>query len=137
MMVYITHQINQTSSSLFDTLNQVESLKYEGEEGVGSIILTSRDSHNIETKSPLSISDSKAIRKLLEISSTNKFSLLCGGIEVYGFGKVKNYYNPKDGNIFIINFLSHYIWELMHDENVLFTICYGQPILNKKTIERT
>ncbi|EEL73232.1 diadenylate cyclase [Bacillus cereus] len=128
------------STNIFHTLNAISALRYEGNEGIGQLVLAAKDHRNIEVnlklEKPIKLTESKAIRKLLEIASEN-FKLLSDGEFVYGFGKMVYRYNTEAENLFVVNFLSHYTWELIHySSHKMMKATYGQPIVKNNFIGR-
>ncbi|MBL3889123.1 DNA integrity scanning protein DisA nucleotide-binding domain protein [Bacillus cereus] len=128
------------STNIFHTLNAISALRYEGNEGIGQLVLAAKEHRNIEVNlklvQPIKLTESKAIRKLLEIASED-FKLLSDGEFVYGFGKIRARYNTESENLFIVDFLSHYTWELgHHNSHKLMKVTYGQPIVKKNFIGR-
>ncbi|MCL6709294.1 diadenylate cyclase [Pseudomonas sp. R2.Fl] len=130
---------NKVPLNLFDSLNSISALRYEGNEGIGELVLTPKNHPNVETilylDSPVKLTDSKAVRKLLEISNEDEFQLLSDGIVVYGFGKSKGLHNPTHEDRFLIKFKNHYTWELHHTMPML-KVSNGQPIIKDVPIER-
>ncbi len=128
------------STNIFHTLNAISALRYEGNEGIGQLVLAAKNHRNIEVnlklEKPIKLTESKAIRKLLEIASEN-FKLLSDGEFVYGFGKMVSRYNAGSENLFVVNFLSHYTWELIHySSHKMMKATYGQPIMKNNFIGR-
>ncbi|MFL0473461.1 diadenylate cyclase [Priestia sp. 179-F W1.4 NHS] len=130
---------NKVPLNLFESLNSISALRYEGNEGVGELVLTPKNHPNVESilylDSPVKLTDSKAVRKLLEISNEDEFQLLSDGIVVYGFGKSKGLYNPNHEDRFLIKFKTHYTWELHHTIPML-KVVNGQPSIKDVPIER-
>jgi len=115
---------------LFNTCSTISSIKYEGEVGVGSLLIGRKDHPNIdlnmEISTPIKLHEHRAVRKLVEMS-TNEFSLVTDSYEVFGLGVKKGSYDVSQENLFKVNFVSHHSWELLHDSNVLMKVEYGQP----------
>ncbi len=81
---------------LFDYLNQIANLKYEGAESIGSILFINSLYADILVKfqRPVDITETKYIRKLLE-TTTNDLSLIFSGDKIVGLGKPKQGLNVK------------------------------------------
>lgn len=124
----------------FDACNMISSLKYEGEEGIGKMVVSRRGHSNVNIALslilPVRITEYRAVRKLLELSS-ERFCLLSDSGYIYGFGQIEGYYNEKEEDLFIINFTKHYTWELIHAGNVLMSVAYAQPQLPKQRMDET
>lgn len=115
---------------LFDTCNKISSLRYEGSESQGGILIVPPDHPNIQEQvrfaTPVSVRNHRGIRKLLELSTT-KDSLLSDSASIYGAGSITGLYDPLKENLFSIRFTGHYRWELVHDSHILMMVQYGQP----------
>lgn len=124
---------------LFEACNIISSLKYEGEEITGVLIISKIDHPNLEINlqydSPIKLRDFGAVRKQLEISSDN-IHLLSDSNVIYGFGTVLESYNLEKEDLFLIKFTSHYHWELIHAGNVLMKVRYGLPYLPSALIDK-
>lgn len=100
---------------LFDSCNEVSSLKHEGEESVGEMLIAKRGHPNVEVilslKHPISMRNYRAVRKLLEVSSS-RLNLLSDSGYIYGLGNSVELYDRRDEDLFLIRFVRHYTWEL-------------------------
>jgi DNA integrity scanning protein DisA with diadenylate cyclase activity len=132
--------IEPGTARLFHTLNTISSLRYEGAEGVGKLLLARRHHPNLEEvfalTCPTPLSDYRAVRKLLEMTTAD-VSLLADGENVYALGRLVGPYDASREDLFIINFVNHYVWEFQHDGKVLMRINYGQPSLPRARLNRT
>ena len=124
---------------LWDACNIISSLTYEGEEGVGGIIIARRDHQNVRMSlildNPIIISEYRKVRKFLELSD-QKNCLISDSYRIYGLGQIFGDYNPINENLFLVNFTQHYHWEVSHAESCLMKISYNQPHLPKTKIDR-
>ena len=136
---YAGHEITGLHG-LFDACNIISSLMYEGEEGIGKMVVSRRGHPNVNIALslilPVRITEYRAVRKLLELSS-ERFCLLSDSGYIYGFGQINGCYNEKAEDLFIINFTKHYTWELIHAGNVLMNVAYAQPQLPKQRMDET
>lgn len=125
--------------NLFEAFNNISSLTYEGEDGTGKIIISKRGHPNIKVnlyfKSPINLHNYGAVRKLLEMSS-NEICLLSDSEEIYGIGKLVELYDHTKEDLFTINFIKHYNWELIHANHILMKVSYGQPHLPRVKIDK-
>lgn len=123
---------------LFENFNMISAQKYEGTEGTGKIVIASRDHPSIRKVVTLAksvqLSNYRAVRKLLEMTSENLF-LLADSDVVYGLGQVE-VYNPKDEDLFVVHFTKHYTWQLSHDENIMMHVAYRQPGIIREKMNR-
>ena len=127
-----------TNHGLFDACNAISALKYEGNEGIGSMLLSRRDHPDIyqliKLDSPVSMRDYRSVRKLLEVAEGN-IRLLSDASCVYGFGSLKPGYDFSQGDIFSVNFTKHYTWEFLHAGQVMMRVTYGLPSLPKGQLD--
>jgi len=130
---------NPATAKLFATCNTISSLRYEGAEGVGKLILARRHHPNLEEvfalTCPTELTDYRAVRKLLEMT-TPDVHLLADGESVYGLGRVVGSYDAHREDLFVINFVNHYAWELKHGSQVLMRCHYGLPSLPRTSLNR-
>ncbi len=128
------------TTKLFATCNTISSLRYEGAEGVGKLLLARRGHPNIEEvfalTCPTELTDYRAVRKLLEMT-TPDVHLLADGESVYALGRQVGKYDAVREDLFVISFLTHYSWELQHDGHVLMRSHYGLPGLPRTRLNRT
>ncbi len=124
---------------LYDACNEIASMKYEGSAGLGGLIIAPIGHKNIkmtlQLKAPIKMRNHRKVRKFLEMVDSESYIISDASL-IYGLGKLAGKYNPKDENIFVINFKSHLKWELSHDENPLMVVEYGNPLLPKEKINR-
>jgi hypothetical protein len=119
---------------LFYTFNEISSLRYEGSEGIGKISISQRHHPNINeivtfTK-PIKLDDFGAVRKMLQIASDTMF-LISDSNYLFGIGELTGVYKEENEDLFFINFVKHYTWELTHAGAELMLVSYGQPGLPK------
>ncbi len=123
----------------YDACNEIASMKYEGSVCLGNIIVAAKGHQNIkmtlELKEPIRVSDYRKVRKFLEVSDNNS-SIVTDSALIYGLGELRGKYNPKDESLFIVNFTSHFTWELSHDNNPLMVVQYREPKLPLEKIDR-
>ncbi|SFQ66401.1 DNA integrity scanning protein DisA nucleotide-binding domain protein [Hymenobacter arizonensis] len=128
------------TTKLFATCNTISSLRYEGAEGVGKLLLARRGHPNIEEifalTCPTELTDYRAVRKLLEMT-TPDIHLLANGESVYALGRQVGKYDAVREDLFVISFVTHYSWELQHDNHVLLRSHYGLPGLPRTRLSRT
>ena len=128
------------TAQLFFTLNTISSLRYEGAEGIGRLLLAQRGHPNIEEvfalTCPTELSDYRAVRKLLEMTSQD-VHLLADGEKVYALGRQVGHYDASREDLFDIHFVKHYAWELAHAGQVLLRARYGLPTLPRPRLNRT
>ncbi len=113
---------------LFEACNTISTLKYEGKEGVGRLVLARPDHPalrvDLELLSPVSLRDYGAVRKLLQLAIGDQ-CLLCDSAAIYGVGVVLDSYNASEENLFVIRFTKNFMWDLSHAGNPLMYMRYG------------
>lgn len=127
------------ANSLYNEINAIASMPYEGEEGIGKIILAKQPHPNVESilklQEPATVRSIRATRKLLEMS-TEDLNMISDGRVVYGFGHIFGHYNDRIEDLFIIDFIEHYTWQLLHNEHVMMQVKYGQPRLIRSRLNK-
>jgi hypothetical protein len=129
---------NGGPENLFRACNVIASLLYEGDEGVGGLIVSGRGHPSLKTAlsllEPVRLSDYRRVRKLLEVAS-EKFNLLCDASGVYGFGMLnERTYVEAEEDLFTVKFDGHYHWRLTHAGKELMSVRYGLPTLPKELL---
>lgn len=124
---------------LYDACNTIASLKYEGVEGLGKMIIAKKDHPNVrltlQLQDPIRVNDYRKVRKFLELSNDHSL-IISDSAMIYGLGEQTGNYNPKSESLFVINFISHFKWEVLHDNNSMMIVEYKQPNLPKERIDR-
>ncbi|MGK7881626.1 MAG: DNA integrity scanning protein DisA nucleotide-binding domain protein [Crocosphaera sp.] len=122
---------------LYDACNMISSLKYEGEEGLGKIVIAEENHPNIkytlQLKEPIHIQQFRKVRKFLQLAKEDSL-IISDAALIYGIGELRGNYNPRDESLFIINFVSHYKWEVLHNNQSMMIVEYQQPRLPKSSI---
>lgn len=125
-------------SNLFETLNLISSLFYEGVHSLGKIIISNPEHASIvfslEFQDPVPINKTRWVRKVLEMSS-EEFSLIADNEFIYGLGSLTADYDFSDQNIFIVEFLDHYYWQISCGEIILLQSHYNEPRLYAGTVQ--
>ena len=126
-------------AQLFVTCNTISSLRYEGAESVGRLLLARRYHPNLEEifalTCPTPLTDYRAVRKLLEMT-TPDVHLLADGENVYALGRQVGHYDTAREDLFAVNFITHYAWELQHGTHLLLRAHYGLPGLPRTRLSR-
>ncbi|MCC2548388.1 DNA integrity scanning protein DisA nucleotide-binding domain protein [Hymenobacter sp. BT175] len=131
--------VDPATAKLFNTCNTISSLRYEGAEGVGKLLLAKRYHPNLEEvfalTCPTPLTDYRAVRKLLEMTTAD-ISLLADGENVYALGRQVGQYDASREDLFVVNFVTHYAWDFQHDGKVLMRAGYGQPSLPRTRLHK-
>lgn len=121
------------NSGLFEPLEKITQLMYEGQMSQGSIILAAADDPNINyvlrLSNPVPLRQSRWIRKLLHMA-TRKTAIISGYDKVYGLGSTSDI----SAEPYAIDVVDRYHWELRKGRNILMYVRAGQPKLAKEPI---
>ena len=124
---------------LYDACNTIASMKYEGAEGIGKLAIANKEHINLrltlELEEPIKVNDYRKVRKFLELSTEDSI-IISDSYQIYGLGELVGKYNPKDESLFVINFISHFKWEVLHDNNSMMVVEYRLPNISKDKIDR-
>ena len=124
---------------LFYIINTISSLRYEGAEGIGCLLLARRGHPNIEEvfalTCPVDLTDYRAVRKLLEMT-TPGIHLLADADKVYALGREVGTYDAEREDLFAFHFVTYYTWELSHAGHTLLRCRYGLPGLARPRLNR-
>jgi hypothetical protein len=128
----LTAQRRYGSGDLFQRLNILSSLFYEGREGLGSMILARPDSlflrYSVRFRTPVPLREPRWARKILQMAST-EIALICSEGLIHGLGGIAADHHPDALDAFTVNFLDHYQWELCLGERALMYSRYREPKL--------
>ena len=124
---------------LFYIINTISSLRYEGAEGVGCLLLARRGHPNLEEvfalTCPVDLTDYRAVRKLLEMT-TPSIHLLADADKVYALGREVGQYDASREDLFAFHFVTYYTWEFSHAGHTLLRCRYGLPGLARPRLNR-
>ena len=116
--------------SVFESLNMISSLLYEGEELSGGIVFSLSKAScadiKVALKESVQLDDYRMVRKLLEMSNPNFLCLYQGQSGIYGFGSSES---VELGNVFHVVFTGHYKWKLLYKDTTLMISEFGVPRL--------
>ena len=124
---------------LFDACNTISSLKYEGEEGFGKMVIAHQQHPNVRVtmllENPIHIKDYRKMRKFLELAD-NKQMMLSDSVWIYGLGQLTGKYNFHDESLFIIHFTKHFHWEVLHKDHIMMSVSFRMPALHNEKINK-
>ena len=122
--------IHVPSLDLLDNINNLCNLTYENKRGAGRIIFSKVENfhYDIKLKNPISISQSRRSRKLLEICSENH-SLLSDGHKIYGIGSVSDDYET-----YIVDVYDLSCWQISHSGKLLLRSEFGKISVEQRYI---
>ncbi len=120
-------------STLFDRLNMISTLMYEGTQGKGRLLLSNPISGSVDMTlsftETVPFRESRWARKTLEMAS-GQTSLVADSEKIFGLGQVAAGVNPwATQDVFQIEFLAHHHWRLSCGDEVLLISRYGIPSL--------
>jgi hypothetical protein len=121
--------------SLFDDVNRLSKAQYEGQRGIGRLILAAAGDPNVEYVVRLSrevaLSDTRWARKLLQMATTET-ALIVGPESISGLGKLSDLSTSP----YCIDLLDHHQWEFRCGEQVLLRSRFGEVQLPQEPIGR-
>ncbi|MBO6827730.1 MAG: hypothetical protein JJ879_16130 [Sneathiella sp.] len=128
-----------THTDLFDALNIVSSLMYEGAIGIGQLILVNPDNGSVEFmvkfKEPVRFREPRWSRKILQMAAEG-VGVIADSRCIYGLGRLKNTHDPDAQDAFVVTFIDHYHWVLHCGDQELLRSQYGVPKLPKEPVDK-
>lgn len=133
--------VDKVRPDSFDGFNKLATTPYEQRVGIGSVLLAESTSEfvsrSIQFRDPVALSETRACRKLLEMSSSDGESLLLDAYAVYGLGRLNESAYPNDvEGVFEVRITGPGKWDLRHRDNTLMTVEFGAPRLPEGRVER-
>lgn len=124
---------------LFEQLNLVSSLMYEGGKGIGSLILIHPENEAIDYLiqfiQPVSLREPRWVRKILQMAASGS-AIIADSQRIYGLGHLKPTHDSSEQDAFTINFIDHYYWELCCGDLVLLRSQYGVAKLQQEYFDK-
>jgi hypothetical protein len=88
---FLTGTFGYSATDLFQRLNILSSLFYEGHEGLGTLILARPDStflkYAVRFRTPIPLNEPRWARKILQMAS-ERFALICSDGKIHGIGNL-------------------------------------------------
>ena len=117
---------------LYDACNGVAALRHEGDEAIGTM-LVSRRLHPavvpvLTLETPVPMRDHRSIRKLLELSEGHT-ALISDASHVFGLGQLLPRADAQFEPLVTVHFTNHYSWEVSHAGHVLMRVVSNTPRL--------
>ena len=123
--------------NIFRACNTISSLFYEKSVSAGTIILARHDHPALNMKvkfaEPAELGNYRGARKLIQLAS-HGLALHSDSEGVYGLATVSNY-NEQDEDLFLVKLIDHHHWELLHNDQSIMCVKYGQPYLPKQSFD--
>lgn len=127
------------NSTLFEHINMISSLMYEGEKGEGKLIIFHPTKQSIDFvlrfKELVPIKNFRWSRKILQMASA-EIALISDGMNIYGLGKLNQDSKDVKKDVLIIEFLDHYDWVMHYDSSIMLRSHYAQPELPQELISK-
>ena len=115
---------------VFDTLNVISSLPYEGAEASGELLFTYEKTEAVDIRirlnQPVQLHDYKLARKVIEMNGRDLLCVCHGAKGISGLGALRA--ADADG-VFRVTFSGHYKWDLYYKNRLLMKTAYGVPRL--------
>lgn len=116
--------------NVFNALNVVSSMPYEGAEAIGSLIFAHKENEAVEIRvrfnEPVQLHDYKLARKIIEMSSEELCCVCSNSKGIHGLGEIRS---EEATGYFKVVFSGHYEWELYYEKTPLMRSDYGVPKL--------
>jgi hypothetical protein len=117
---------------LFEQFNVISSLLYEGTKGAGRLLLANPENPALEyalrLAEPVPFRAPRWARKILQMASVD-VALIADCEKIHGLGTLRVGHEAAKQDIFTIDFLDHYHWQLRCGDQVLLRSRYGVPAL--------
>ena len=117
---------------LYDACNGVAALRHEGDEGIGTMLVSRRLHPGIvpvlTLETPVPMRDHRSIRKLLELSEGHT-ALISDASHVFGLGQLVSESDTQFEPLSTVHFTNHYSWEMSHAGHVLMRVVSNTPRL--------
>ncbi|GAB3864788.1 diadenylate cyclase [Hymenobacter segetis] len=117
---------------LYDACNGVAALRHEGDEGIGTMLVSRRQHPAVvpvlTLETPVPMRDHRSIRKLLELSEGHT-ALISDASHVFGLGQLVPESDSQFEPLVTVHFTNHYSWEVSHAGHVLMRVVSNTPRL--------
>lgn len=123
---------------LDSAMNLVAAQPYEGRTGVGTILMASESDYSLELEfeNPVSLSQTRALRKALEMTDS-RLNLVTNGNVAFGLGSLVDDYETASESAFFLRVLGRGSWELEHDSQPLLTVTDGHASVPRERLARS
>ena len=125
-------------SELTVALDEISAQPYEGRSGAGSLLLASKDNPHVQTVlefvKPIRVSQTRSVRKALEMADSNHH-LLCDGANVVGLARLRDSYTRDGEDAFVFTIASRSVWELSHADVPLLRVSNTRPTFPEPRLE--
>ena len=125
------------TQGLYDACNGVAALRHEGNEGIGTMLVSRRQHPAVlpvlTLETPVPLRDHRSIRKLLELSE-DETSLISDASHVFGLGQLVPRSDSQYEPLVTVHFTNHYSWEMSHAGHVLMRVVSNTPRLPQSQV---
>lgn len=115
---------------VFQALNEISAMKYEGGDTNGSILFSPTDTTGLDLQitflKPTPLTSARLARKLVEMSGDDLACVCTGSDGISGLGSLRA---DSVEPVFRAVFTGHYRWELLYGTTRLMDCAYGVPSL--------
>ncbi|CAI0941653.1 hypothetical protein [Serratia fonticola] len=126
-------------TDLFDALNLVSSLMYEGTKGIGQLILVDPENDAVEFLAkfvePVPFREPRWVRKVLQMAAAG-VGIIANSQFIYGLGRLKELHDSSAQDAFTVAFIDHYHWELYCGSQALLRSHYAVPKLPQEPFDK-
>lgn len=126
-------------TDLFDALNLVSSLMYEGAKSIGQLILVDPDNEAVEFLAkfvePVPFREPRWVRKVLQMAASG-VGIIANSQYIYGLGRLKESHDPSAQDAFTVDFIDHYHWQLYCGNQALLLSQYAVPKLPQEPFDK-
>ena len=127
------------AGDLFQQLNVVSSLFYEGAKSFGKLFLVNPERKEVQYlvrfRTAIPLDQPRWARKILQKAS-EEMTLICSAGKVHGLGKLASAPATPGFQSFVVRFLDHYQWELNENDRPLMYSRYREAKLPDEPISR-
>ncbi|MGX9934804.1 hypothetical protein ACVFVO_05425 [Advenella kashmirensis] len=127
-------------TDLFDALNLVSSLMYEGTKGIGQLILVDPENDSVEFLArfaePVPFREPRWVRKVLQMAVTG-VGIIADSQYIYGLGQLTGLHDSSAQDAFTVAFIDHYHWELYCGNQALLRSHFAVPKLPQEPFDKT
>lgn len=127
-------------NDLFDVLNMVSSLMYEGTKGIGDLVLIDANEDIVtyvaRFAEPVPLRELRWVRKILQMASEG-VSIIADCDNIYGLGCLRPEAIEGERAGFVVRFVDHYHWELRFRGETLLRSHYSVPKLPQEPFNKS
>lgn len=122
---------------LDSAMNLIAAQPYEGRAGAGTMLMAKRGecSIGLEFTNPISLKLTRAVRKALEMTSS-ELHLVTDGTVAIGLGVLADNYDSEAETAFLLRVLGRAYWELQHAGVPLLAVSDGHATVPRERLSR-